>query len=259
MGDAPPPTSTPAKRPMLNRRALRLKARLWNVSTWILAACVGVFLLQIAQTQAGNPWLYNWGNFNADDALLGGQVWRFITFQFLHANLLHIGVNAVGLWVFGPMVERRVGRAKTLVLYLLCGIGGAVGYVALWQLGFIRLTLETPLIGASAGAFGLIAAAMALFPNRILALAMPPIDITIFRFGMVYLALGAFAVIAYGPTGRGNAGGEAAHLGGALAGFLLARNLGLIAWVERISPKRLRNIGHGSRRHQLRPAKPPRV
>ncbi len=249
---SPPPPTPDARRPMPNRRALRLKARLWNMSTWILAACVSVFLLQLL---ASGP-LYRAGQFNAEDALLNGQIWRFITFQFLHGGWMHLGVNMVGLWVFGPMVERRIGRAKMLVYYLICGVGGAAGYVALWQFGFIASTLDAPLIGASAGLFGLIAAAMTLFPNRILPLAIPPVDITIFRFGLVYLVMGALVIMLYGPTGRGNAGGEAAHLGGAAVGLLLSRHLGWLAWVERISPERLRNIGHGKRRHQgARPAR----
>ncbi|MEM1012346.1 MAG: rhomboid family intramembrane serine protease [Planctomycetota bacterium] len=181
------------------------------------------------------------------ETFAGLQAWRLVTFQFLHGSLLHLGMNCLGLWVFGSMVERRLGKARTLALYLVCGFGGAFGFVLLFATGIVRATSTTPLIGASAGVFGLIAAAMRLFPNRILHLVFPPIDITVFRVGAVYLALAAFIVLAHGNRLDANAGGEAAHLGGAAVGWLLAGHLALLAWADRIVPPQWRMPGH---RHQ---------
>ncbi len=221
---------------------LRLRSRLWSISTWIVVICIAVFTLQMIVGSL----LFSLGNFNAHQAILGGQLWRVITFQFLHAGWMHIGINLMGLWFFGPMVERRLGRARFLTFYLLCGVGGAAGYVILWQLGLLSSSARMPLIGASAGLFGVIAAAMAIKPNQIINLAIPPIDITVFRFGIVWLILAAFVVLLYGRYEDTNAGGEASHLGGAAVGFLLIRNLRWLGWIDRISPRFLQSP---ARRH----------
>ncbi len=222
----------------MNFTQLRSKAKLWSVSTWLIGACVVVFVLQSI-----SPMVTRAGALTIGDGIAGGQIWRLITFQFLHGGLLHLAFNCYGLFLFGQMAERKIGRARFLAYYLLCGIGGGLGFVLLWASGIVDATQQTPLVGASAGLFGCIAAAMTLVPNRILQLALPPIDITIFRFGAVYLVLAAFIVIFHGDTTGSNAGGEAAHLGGAAVGFLLARHLGWLSWVDRFVPRQLRSPG----------------
>ena len=212
-----PPGGPPPRRPDFGD--LRRRAAVSSVTAWLIGLCVAAFLLQKA-----SPWPFLLGAFRGDSAVLSGQVWRFLTFQFLHGGLLHIAVNMIGLWFFGRMVERRLGRWRFLAFYLLCGTGGALLYFALAAVNLLGGGLSTPLVGASAGLFGCIAAAMVLFPQRILNLALPPIDITVLRFGAVYLILAAYVVIFHAQTAGSNAGGEAAHLGGAAVGFLLAKN-----------------------------------
>lgn len=80
--------------------------------------------------------------------IVQGEWWRLVTPVFLHGGLLHIGMNTWVLLDLGPMVENLYGRAKYWVMYLLCGIGGAVGSF-LWR----PYSLS---IGASGAIFGLI-------------------------------------------------------------------------------------------------------
>jgi hypothetical protein len=61
----------------------------------------------------------------------GFEVWRFITFQFLHANLNHILFNMMTLFFFGGMVEQFLGSKRFLAFYLLCGISGGLMYLLL--------------------------------------------------------------------------------------------------------------------------------
>lgn len=87
--------------------------------------------------------------------LAGSEPWRFITAAFVHSptSLLHIAFNLYILWAFGPMLERVLGRAKFLVVYLLCALGGSVGVLLLasFQPGwFIQV------VGASGAIFGLL-------------------------------------------------------------------------------------------------------
>lgn len=234
MADAPRrrPPSSPADATRVSWAGLRRRARFWSMPTWLIALCVAIFIAQIFL-----PVVTAVGNFNIRQGLYGGQLWRPISFQFLHGSLYHLAFNCLGLWVFGPPVERKLGRARFLAYYLLCGIGGAIGYTLLFWADLFIGSPDAPLIGASAGVFGLIAAAMTLFPNRILNLAIPPIDITVFRFGLVWLFIAAVMIIVYGDYRGSNAGGEAAHLGGAAVGFLLARRLNWLDWAERITPR----------------------
>ncbi|MFA6043506.1 MAG: rhomboid family intramembrane serine protease, partial [Phycisphaerales bacterium] len=103
----------------------------------------------------------------------GLQFWRFLTFQFLHANFMHVGFNMLGLLVFGPLVEQHLGSRRYLALYLTCGICGGLSYLLLNALGTAAAQMhlmhipvllynpagatgmsDVPLIGASAGVFG---------------------------------------------------------------------------------------------------------
>ena len=52
--------------------------------------------------------------------------WTFLTYMFVHAGLLHLLVNMLMLFVFGPPVEHRIGGRAFILYYLYCGIGAAV-------------------------------------------------------------------------------------------------------------------------------------
>jgi rhomboid family protein len=160
------------------------------------------------------------------------QVWRLITFQFLHASIMHIFFNMFGLWVFGGLVETHLGRKRYAAFYLVCGIFGGLAYLTLSVIeGVLHIQLpggfeniHTPLIGASAGVFGVIVASAYIAPDSVVVLLFPPIPLKLKWFAYGYVALAAFAVI----TGAKTSGGDAAHLGGAFAGYFFIRNAHLL-------------------------------
>ena len=172
-------------------------------------------------------------HFSTTLGFLGVQFWRFIGFQFLHANISHILFNMLGLYFFGSLVERNLGGKRFLAFYLLCGICGALMFLLL-NLGGIVVSLmsdesvripgllfnspHTPLVGASAGVFGVLMAGAYLAPRaEVLLFFIIPMQLRTLAYALVVIAL--FTVI----TGGGNAGGEAGHLGGAIAGFYFIR------------------------------------
>jgi membrane associated rhomboid family serine protease len=173
-----------------------------------------------------------WGHFSTTRAFFGVEVWRFITFQFLHSGFMHILFNMFGLWVFGGMVEQALGSKRYAAFYLVCGVFGAVSYLVLNLLGQTQLRLPgvlideayTPLVGASAGVFGVIIACAYIAPNAIVQLLFPPIPLRLKWFAYGYVALAAWNLL----RGGDNAGGDAAHLGGAAAGFFFIRNSHLL-------------------------------
>jgi len=166
------------------------------------------------------------GHFSTGRGFLQLEVWRLIGFQFLHANMSHLFMNMLGLFFFGPIVESRLGRRKYVAFYLICGIAGALMYLALNGLGLAGLRLPgvliadqyTPLIGASAGVFGVLMASAYLAPkSTVLLFFVIPAPLKAVVYGFV--ALAAFNLFA----GGNNAGGDAAHLGGAIAGAFFVR------------------------------------
>lgn len=168
-----------------------------------------------------------WGHFSTHSAFTRLEVWRFVTFQFLHGGFWHLALNMIALYSFGYAVEARLGsRRRFTAFYLACGIFGAALYLLLNVLGAAGLTIPgvldvniwTPLIGASAGVFGvLMAAAKFRKHDTILLFLVLPMKVWV----GAYLLLGASLLnLLYGGF---NQGGEAAHVGGALAGMYLAR------------------------------------
>lgn len=173
--------------------------------------------------------LHHWGHFSTEKGFFGLEVWRLITFQFLHFGWVHLGLNMLGLWLFGPEVEEYLGRKRYLALYLVCGVFGAVAYLLLnllgntlgqhWRVpGLLFDDIATPLVGASAGIFGIILAAAYIAPQRIVDLFFViPVKQRVLAYGLLVVA----AVQLF--MGSDNAGGEAAHIGGALAGYYFIR------------------------------------
>jgi membrane associated rhomboid family serine protease len=79
------------------------------------------------------------------------EPWTMMTSLFIHGSVFHVGLNMLALYLFGPVLESLLGRARYLALYLLSGFGGSVA--VLW--------FSDPLggvLGASGAIFGLLGA-----------------------------------------------------------------------------------------------------
>ncbi|MEM6750213.1 MAG: rhomboid family intramembrane serine protease [Planctomycetota bacterium] len=202
-----------------------------SVTTWILVGLLGFFIVSNVfggSSRAGvlNP--ARWGVFQLELATSGFQVWRFFTYQLFHADFFHLLFNGIGIYFFGPLLESWWGRWRFLAFYLLCGACGSLGYVALGAIpGLLPGGNQGVLLGASGAVFGILAAAATLFPHQRVQLLFPPIPMSMRTMALVFLGIAALSVLA----GSRNAGGEAAHLGGALLGFVLVKKPGLLAWV----------------------------
>lgn len=214
------------------------RLRALSVTTWLIGINVAVFFLDpvlqrmnlvLVQTAPGRyasvPPLEYFGHFSTGTAVWGAQVWRFITFQFLHANFQHLLFNMLGLYFFGQMMETYLGRQRYLMFYLLCGVAGAAAYLVLWAAGLLVTNAWVPLVGASAGIFGMLAAAAQVAPRAKVMLMFPPMPVELRTWAYVLLGIAAATILFAGP----NAGGEAAHLGGALLGMWMIRNPRVLA------------------------------
>jgi hypothetical protein len=108
-----------------------------------------------------------------------------VTFQFLHAGVMHLAVNMMSLYFFGPLVEDYLGQRRFIVFYLLCGIAGAVSFMLLNFVGVLNEGSAAHLVGASAGILGiLMAAATRVAPDEVVMLMFPPIPMKLKTMGV---------------------------------------------------------------------------
>src|SRR5256885_7079697 len=82
------------------------------------------------------------------------EVWTFLTYAFIHGNLMHLGFNGVWLLAFGTPVARRFGPLRFLIFFLFSAAVGAALHLA------VHSGERLPMVGASAAISGAIAAAM---------------------------------------------------------------------------------------------------
>ncbi len=137
-----------------------------------------------------------------NQAIIQGQLWRFLTPLFLHGGLLHLGFNSYFLYIFGRQVERLFGGTRFLIIYLLSGITGTL---------FSFLFSQQNSIGASGALFGLMGAWVALlYQNRKL------LADTNRHLRSILMVIGINLLIGLSP-GIDNWG----HLGGLVGGLIL--------------------------------------
>ncbi|HTS16318.1 MAG TPA: rhomboid family intramembrane serine protease [Verrucomicrobiae bacterium] len=148
---------------------------------------------------------------NSAETIKNGEWWRAFTALFLHANLLHLGLNGLGLWLFGPAVEKTMGRWRMLVVFL---VGGALGNLASASVAHYDVA-----IGASGGIFAVIGA----FAVGVWRLQSPMYSALRRRllFALVLMVAADFTIGGLEPQVD-----NLAHVGGFFAGILLAMVLG---------------------------------
>jgi membrane associated rhomboid family serine protease len=212
--------------------------RVWPYATFALILVNVVIYLAVEWMRAHRVFSVDWLLWYFGLHLQGlrhGYWWQLITFQFLHAPLMHplsattfsrldfpwhLLLNCWGIFVFGPPLERTLGRTRFFSLYLLSGIAGGALQILASILSFQRF--GGPVVGASAGVFGLVAAFTQLFPEAqmtVLLFFVIPLRMTANRMLTVAALLTVFGMIAPQWIPGGNVA-HAAHLGGLIAGVV---------------------------------------
>src|SRR5262245_24487411 len=132
-----------------------------RVTTTLILINVVVFILQLVDAHGDPVWRRHWltDTFLLDpDKVLGGQVWRLVTYAFLHDpnGVAHILFNMLCLGFFGATVERVYGSKEFLAFYLTSAVLAGVGYMVL---GLAGVTPD----GRALGASGAVTAVMVVF------------------------------------------------------------------------------------------------
>jgi membrane associated rhomboid family serine protease len=173
----------------------------------LLIANLGAFLLQLSL-----PGITSAFSFVPRLAII--RPWTIITYMFLHGGMWHLVFNMLGLFFFGPRIESRLGSQRFAVLYFLSGITGAI--VSFFFSPF------APIIGASAGVFGVMMGFAYYWPNEpILIWGIIPVPARLLVIGTTVLALWS------GLGGVRSGIAHFAHLGGYAGAYLYLK------WLER--------------------------
>jgi len=146
---------------------------------------------------------------------LPSRFWTPITYMFMHAGFFHILFNMLWLYWIGQIFEEYLGHKRTIGLYLMGGLTGALFFILAFNFlpAFSGVVAGATVVGASASVMAVIIATATLLPDY---------SIGLMFIGPVKLKWIAifYVLIDFLSTAGPNAGGEIAHLGGALFGFI---------------------------------------
>lgn len=194
----------------------------------LLMVNIGVFLLVWAVELAG--WLFNVQGIGALllDQLMGTSIpsklifkpWSPVTYMFTHQAPMHLFWNMLMFWYSGQIFQDLLGGKRLLGNYLLGGLAGFAMYAAGSLMpAHLALGSQGPILGASAAVMGVFIGIASYRPDMVVHLFLiGPVRLK--YIGLAVLVLDLIAI-----RGGSNTGGHLAHLGGALYGYLAARQL----------------------------------
>ena len=178
----------------------------------IIAANILVFLQSITNPELYNQLIETYG-LVPEEVMRGENLLSLVTSMFLHANILHLGLNMFFLLLSGDMVERELGNFRFLGLYLACGVIAGLFH------SYLNSASTIPAIGASGAIFGVLAALAILFPFRWLLKLFGFIPIPMPAILFVFITI--LTETAYVSSGVIESVAHTAHVGGFLAGVFL--------------------------------------
>lgn len=212
-----------------------------SVLTRLIYINLGVFLLvriiQLFFFLAGEEFfLLNWLALPDSPSEFIRKPWTLVTYMFLHYDFLHILFNLIGLYWFGKLFLYRFEGDKLLGLYVLGGIAGGLLYMLAYNLLPVFQSVNGLLLGASASLLAILVAISVYEPNK---------EIILVFIGGVKLKYVAAFYILLSVIGisTSNPGGNIAHLGGALFGYLYILQLrkgkdmtsGPVRWINKLA------------------------
>lgn len=227
------------------REEIHLQWRSGGVLKRLLFINIGVFLALhavgfVCWLTGSPPWdlrALDYLMASGDGAWVLHRPWTLVTYMFTHYDVGHILWNMMVFWFSGQLFQSALGPQRLLGNYVLGGLTGYLfylfGYLMPPELNMIG---NAPILGASAAIMSVLIGVATHRPNM---------EVGLFLIGAVrmkYLAIGLLIIDLIGVRSGGNTGGHLAHLGGALYGFLAARQLmrgrdwsqGFVRWLERV-------------------------
>ncbi len=189
-----------------------------NAALIIIAINIGVYMF----TQT-NPNLFTYLALNVVQVVKGGLFFQPFTYMFVHADLLHLLGNMLGVFFFGTAIERSVGSKEFVLMYLLigvlCGISSLIGY-------YFSGMYYSFLLGASGAVYAILLIYAVMFPNaKIFIWGILPVSAP-----LLVLIYAGFSVWNQLFT-RGSSVAHATHLAGFVFAWIYLRvRMGIKPW-----------------------------
>ncbi len=178
-----------------------------RVCIWLICINVAVFAVQTLTRPSAHDLFTSLFMVSADQVFYHGQVWRLLTYAFLHANFWHVAINMLFLWWFGSELERMYGSMEFLAFYLVAAFLGGVA----WCAYTFAIGDMVPCLGASGAVTALLILFAFHFPTRqILIFFLLPVPIWL--FAVFNVAQDVFGLLG---GGSGNQVAWVVHLAGA--------------------------------------------
>ena len=223
----------------------------YRMTPWVkrlIIANAVAFILMVTLTRAGTVSFEAFVTYlGFDGSRILTTPWTVITYMFVHGGFLHVFINMLMLFFFGPPLEERWGGKEFIKYYLICGVGGAL---------FTLIFGGGTIVGASGAVFGGMLAYALNWPNALIWIyAIFPV-----KAKYVVLFLGAISFFS-AFSGRADGTAHFAHLGGLIVGYIyLAKGWQLQThWSslkKRVRRRKLRVVSGGaSGDDRKRPAK----
>lgn len=205
----------------MDKGSLRYRFTGLSIAEKLIVINVGVFVVN-----ALLPFLFGWGrsaidrwfHLPQDFFVFLGQPWSLVTYSFFHGGLGHIFWNMLLLYFAGRIFLNLFNARRFITVYFLGVIFGGLLFLFSYNVFPALLVFNTALIGASAGVTAILIFVCAYIPDQ---------EVRVVFFNVKLWQVGVFVVlidlvqIPYSD----NAGGHLAHLGGALLGYVYARQL----------------------------------
>ncbi len=177
--------------------------------------------------------------------------WTLLTYMFLHQDFFHILFNMFALYWFGRLFLSFFNEKQLFGLYIIGGLTAGLLYIIAYNVFPLFIGSSAVLMGASGSIMAVILAVAVYSPN---------VEMRFLLLGAVklkYIALAVVLISFFGITSR-NAGGEIAHLGGALYGYIFVVSLRRGRDSTRIINRIIDSTINLFRRRKLRVSKSPK-
>ncbi|MBC6426001.1 MAG: rhomboid family intramembrane serine protease, partial [Ekhidna sp.] len=166
-------------------------------------------------------YIRSWLGMPSHFASLITKPWTLVTHAFVHEGFFHILFNMLWFYWFGRIIQEFLGSDKVIAVFTMGILGGILAFLGAYNIipQFNEVARTATIVGASAGVTAAVIGAAVYFPNYTMFLMfIGPVKIKYIALVSVFLSL-------IGTRGTINPGGEFAHLGGALMGWLYMSQL----------------------------------
>jgi membrane associated rhomboid family serine protease len=202
-----------------------------------------IFFVQQLFREGSRDALQPWFALTGDFFHRPWEVWRLVTYGFLHGGIAHVFFNMYALWLFGMDIEARYGKAEFLRFYFAALVIAGLTWLIV-EMATEGLQSQGLLIGASGAITGVMILFVLHFPERTI-MFWGVIPMKVWVLGVLYVGLDVL-----GATNRTSPVAHVAHLGGAAFAYLYVRQrLNLGQWIPSDAIKTLARRGPKLRIH----------